>query len=157
VPEGKAQKQLVMIRNDQVVARYFEGEEFRCKLKNGRKLEGRIKKMAEFYIVTTEDSILLQSIHSVDSRGYWRTNVMRDVGYILLYGGIGYCAVDLINQALGSDGVTFDQNDRNALVIAGIGAAMLHIKPKYRRVKDGMVLRVVMYNSSYYYQERIKY
>ena len=47
------QQQLVMIRNDQVVARYYEREDFRCKLKNGKELDGRISEMAEFFIVTS--------------------------------------------------------------------------------------------------------
>jgi hypothetical protein len=151
-----AQHQLVMIRNDAVVARYFDGDDFRCKLKNDKRLEGRIIDMKEFFIVTSEDTIQLQSIAGVDSRGYWRTNVMRDVGYIFFYGGIGYFVVDQANEALG-DGITLDQNDWNALFIAGVGVAMLHIKPKYRRVKKGMVLRVVGPRSLYYSERRIKY
>lgn len=144
------QQQLVMIRNGQVVARYYEKEDFRCKLKNGKELDGRIIEMAEFFIVTSEDTIQLNNIARVDRRGYWRTNIMRDVGYIFLYGGIGYTAVDQINKALGYEKGSFDTNDINALAIAGVGVAMLHIKPKYRRVKNGMSLRVIGPRSLYY-------
>ncbi len=154
--KATAQKQLVLIRNDNVVARYFEGDDFRCKLKSGKHFDVRIHDLAEFYMVTSDDTLQLNAIAAVDSRGYWRTNVMRDVGYILMYGGIGYVAVDQINKALG-DGASFDQNDWNALFIAGVGAAMLNIKPKYRRVKNGMVLRVVGPRSPYYSERRIKY
>lgn len=144
------QQQLVMLRNGQVVARYYEKEDFRCKMKNGKELDGRIIEMAEFFIVTSEDTIQLNHIGRIDSRGYWRTNIMRDVGYIFLYGGIGYTAVDQINKALGYEKGGFDTNDINALAIAGVGAAMLHIKPKYRRVKNGMSLRVIGPRSPYY-------
>jgi hypothetical protein len=151
-----AQQQLVMVRKGEVVARYFKGDDFRCKLKNGKELDVRIHDLAEFYMVASDDTIQLNSIAAIDSRGYWRTNVIRDVGYIFMYGGIGYVAVDSINEALG-DGATFDQNDWNALFIAGVGVAMLSIKPKYRRVKNGMVLRVVGPRSPYYSERRVKY
>src|SRR4051812_38955042 len=99
--QSLAQHQLVMVRNDAVVARYFVGDDFKCKLKNGRQLDGRIHDMAEFYIVTSDDTIQLQSIAAVDSRGYWRTNVMRDVGFIFLYGGGGYFAGGYIQKRVG--------------------------------------------------------
>ncbi len=150
-----AQQQLVMIRKGNVVARYFEGDDFRCKLKNGKRLDGRIHDMAEYYIVTSDDTLQLHTIAAVDSRGYWRTNIMRDVGYIFMYGGIGYVVVDQINEAA-NGGATFDRNDWNAVFIAGVGAAMLNIKPKYRRVRNGMVLRVIGPRSPYY-QERFKH
>ncbi|HWA34866.1 MAG TPA: hypothetical protein VG737_12080 [Cyclobacteriaceae bacterium] len=154
--KSSGQQQLVLIRKGEVVARYFKGDDFRCKLINGKQLDVRIHDLAEFYMVASNDTIMLNSIAAVDSRGYWRTNVMRDVGYIFMYGGIGYVVVDQVNEALG-DGATFDQNDWHAVFIAGVGVAMLNIKPKYRRVKNGMVLRVVGPRSPYYSERRVKY
>ena len=149
--DSVAQKQLIVLRNGTtVVARYSEGSKFKCVLKNRERKVGVIMELRDFSMITTHDTIEFQSIAKIDRRGYYRVNIMRDVAYILICGGLIYFTADQINNSLGYDKHDFDQGDRNALIAAGIGAAMLYIKSPYRHVGKRMVMRTVDKASPYY-------
>ena len=148
--EVAAQKQLVFLHHGTVIARFSEGSNFKCVLKNRLRKSGFIVELNDFSMITSNDTIRFQSIAKLDSRSQHRTTVNSGLGGLLLLGGLGYLAVDGINKALGYNSGGFDTVDRNALIVAGVGAAILFIKPRYQRLKPGTVIRTVDYKSPYY-------
>jgi hypothetical protein len=137
-----AQKQLVFLHHESVIARFTEGEYFTCVLKNGQKKEGNILSLSEFSMITSaSDTIPFLSIAKVENKKM-KTRKLGGVGAMLLFSGVGYIALDQINSLYGSY-IT-------ALSMAGAGSALLFIRPKYKRIKRGVVMRAVDYKSPYY-------
>ena len=151
---SSAQKQLIVLRNgNTILARYSEGSPFRCVLINGERKAGTIVTLRDFSMITSQDTIEFQSVARIDRRGYYRVNIMRDVGYVLLLGGLIYAGSDLINHSLGYDKHEFDQGDKNALFAASVGALMLYVKSPYRRLSKRMVMKTVDPSSPFFLKE----
>jgi hypothetical protein len=144
------QKQLVFLRHGTVVARYFEGSHMKCVLKDGRERDGEIRGLTEFSMITSTDTIPFQSIAKMDIKSQHHINVQNGIGGLLFLGGIVYLAADGFNKALGYNSGGWDQGDSYALVITGVGAAMVFVKPRYLRVSDAVIMRTVDKDSQYY-------
>ena len=145
-----AQKQLVFFDHGRVAYRFTEGSDFKCVLKNHQRKEGFVVELLEFSMITSNDTITFQSIAKIDRRGHYGLNVATGIGGLLFIGGLGYIAIDQLNAALGYAPSGFDQTDRNALIVAGIGAVILFVKSPYQRVDRGMTIRTIDYTSPYY-------
>jgi hypothetical protein len=146
-----AQKQLVFLRKDKVMARFTEGDRFKFKLKNGELKEGYITELTDFTLITSAlDTIPFSSLRKISMRGQRRTSSLAVLGSGLLMGGLGYIAIDQVNTLVGSTKSGFDSSDQTALIISGVGAALYFIKPKYKRIKRGIVCRTIVYPSHYY-------
>ena len=146
-----AQRQLVFFKHGEVVYRFMEGSDFKCILKNHQRKEGFIVELNDFSMITSNDTIAFQSIAKLYGNGTQRINVTTGIGGLLFIGGLGYIAIDQLNAALGYTPSGFDQTDRNALIVAGVGAAILFLRPRTQRVERGnMMIRVIDYKSPYY-------
>ncbi len=155
------QKQLILLKKGTVSARFQEGSYFRCILKNHQQKEGVILKLREFSIILSRDSIPFQSlkkldtipfqsIKKIDLKGQRGFNVQSGVGGLFFLGGLGYLAIDQINKAFGYTDGGFDQSHRNALILAGVGAAMIFIRQRYSRVNPGVIMRTIDQTSPFY-------
>ncbi len=139
------------MQRENVVARFTEGDNFKFKLKNGKKKDGFIIELRDFSMITSnEDTISFLKIAKI--RGLQRMGLTKQLGRILFLGGFGYVAIDQLNGALGYGRKGWDQADRNGLIAGGIGAALLFIKPRYQRLKPGTIVRAIDYKSPYYLQ-----
>lgn len=147
-----AQKQLVFLSKGNVVARYVEGGYFKFVLKDHQHKEGVIVELSEFSMITYHDTIEFRSIAKMDITKGRKINVRQGIGGLLFIGGLGFIAVDQINGAFGYSPKGWDNNDQTALIIAGLGAAKLFIKPRYKKLRPGTVIRTVDYQSPYYLQ-----
>ncbi len=152
--DAVAQKQLVFITRGKVVARYSEGGYFRLKLKNGRKREGVILELSDFWMVTSMDTIKFQSIDKLNSSDLHVVKGSSVIGRLLFVGGLGYIAIDQLNAALGYNKGGWDSGDQLALTVAGVGAVILFIKPRYTRLHPGTAIRTVDYRSPFYLQQQ---
>jgi hypothetical protein len=145
-----AQKQLVFLKHDNVIARFAEGDRFKFKLKNRQKKEGFIYELNDFSLITSGlDTIPFSAIDKIRTKSQG-VNVSQGVGGLLFLGGLLYIAIDQANSLVGSTKSGFDQTDQTALALAGVGAAILFIKPKYKRVGRGVAIRSIDYRSLYY-------
>ena len=145
-----AQKQLVFLHHESVIARFTEGEYFTCVLKNGQKKKGNILSLGEFSMITSaSDTIPFLAIAKVENKKM-KTRKLGGVGAMLLFSGVGYIALDQINSLYGSTKGQVDGAYITALSMAGAGAALLFIRPKYKRIKRGVVMRSVDYRSPYF-------
>ncbi|MFM9838905.1 MAG: hypothetical protein ACKVOQ_11610 [Cyclobacteriaceae bacterium] len=146
-----AQKQLVFLQHDNVIARFTEGDRFKFKLKNHQKKEGFIYELNDFSLITSGlDTIPFLSIDKIRMQKQGGVNLSQGVGGLLFLGGLLYIAIDQVNSVVGSTKSGFDETDQTALALAGVGAAILFIKPKYKRVGRGVAIRTIDYRSLYY-------
>lgn len=130
----------------------MEGNYFKCVLKDHQHKEGVIVELNEFSMITSQDTIEFRSIAKMDIKENRKINVRRGIGGLLFIGGLGFIAVDQINGAFGYSPQGWDNSDQTALIIAGLGAAKLFIKPRYKKLRPGTVIRTVDYRSPYYLQ-----
>ena len=146
----KAQKQLILLKRESVVVRFTEGEYLRCKLKNKEKREGKILELTETQIITSNDTLWISSIESLNVKGKRKVNVTRGIGGLLFIGGLGYFAIDQINSLIVKGADDFDEKGAIvSLTIAATGAAILFIKSPYKKVY-GHTLKTIDYTSRFY-------
>ena len=145
-----AQKQLVLVKRESVVVRFTEGQYLRCKLKNKEKKEGKILELTDTQIITTNDTLSIASIESLNVKGKRKVNVTRGVGGLLFIGGLGYFAIDQINSLIVKGADDFDEKGAViSLSIAAAGAAILFIHSPYKKVY-GHTLKTIDYTSRFY-------
>jgi hypothetical protein len=145
-----AQKQLILLKRESVQVRFTEGEYLRCKLKNKQKKEGKILELTETQIITSNDTLSMSSIESLNVKGKRKVNVTRGIGGLLFIGGIGYFAIDQINSLIVDGADDFDEKGAIiSLSIAATGAAILFIKRPYKKVY-GHTLKTIDYTSRFY-------
>jgi hypothetical protein len=149
---SQAQKQLIFMRRGQVVARYTEGEEIKCVLKNKKRTRGFIVELEDFRMITSNDTINFLSIKKLDTRKHNPIDARKGLGGLLFIGGIVYLSVDQLNGALGYSKPGWDRSDWTALIATGVGAAILFIRPKYKALKPGTIIRAIDHRSPFYLQ-----
>lgn len=146
----QAQKQLILVKRTSVVVRFTEGEYLRCKLKNKQKKEGKILELTDTQIITSNDTLSINSIESLNMKGKRKVNVTRGIGGLLFIGGLGYFAIDQINRLIVDGADDFDEKGAViSLSIAATGAAILFIKRPYKKVY-GHTLKTIDYTSRFY-------
>jgi hypothetical protein len=145
-----SQKQLIFLKQGNVVARFSEGSYFKCVLKDGTRKEGVIQQLNEFSMIASFETINFSSIAKMDVRSQHHFNIQSGIGGLFFLGGIIYLVVDGANKALGYTAGGFDSGDAYALAFTAAGAAMIFIKPRYLRLTDQVIIRTIDRDSQYY-------
>lgn len=149
-----AQKQLLIMKKGTVRASFNEGDYIRFVLKKKhRHAEGHIIELYDFHMITSNDTVQFKDILKVNVKKHRgeRAWAGRVIGGFLLAGGLVYFGVDQGNVALNINA----QNDSPfqwiaPLAVSGVGAAMLFIRPKYRRLNGIQYLQTADYRSPFY-------
>lgn len=145
-----AQKQLILLKRESVMARFTEGEYLRCKLKNKEKREGRIIQLTPTLIITSNDTLSISSIESLNMKGRRKVSVTSGIGGLLFIGGIGYFGIDQINRLIVKGAQDFDERVAlTSLTLTATGAAILFIRSPYKKVY-GHTLKTIDYTSRFY-------
>lgn len=145
----QAQKQLILLKGETVVARYTEGEYFRCKLKNKERKEGKLIDLTNTQIITSNDTLLMASVESIKLRKR-KINPTRGFGGLLLVGGLGYLFIGNLNALVLNNQTGADSQDQVVpLAISAMGASMLFLHKPYKKVKRHS-LRAIDYTSRFY-------
>lgn len=146
----QAQKQLLMMKGEKVIARFTEGEYLKCKLKNKQKKEGRILELSDTHVITSNDTLAILSIESLNLKGRRHVDVTSGVGGLLFIAGIGYFAIDQLNNLVvaGQSGID-EQVAITSLVMTSAGAAILFLRSPYKKVY-GHTLLTIDYTSRFY-------
>src|SRR5258708_12702842 len=144
-----SQKQLIILKNGHVQARFTEGQYLRCVLKkNHRHTEGHIIELYDFHMITSSDTIQFKDILKVNikkNRGPARWN--SGVGGLLFVGGLIYLGVDQLNVAIGINAASTPAEFYVPLMISGAGAAMAFITPKHKLLNVTHNLQTKNYRS----------
>ena len=131
---------------------FKEGEYMHMVLKKKhRHVEGHIIELYDFYMITSNDTIQLKDILKVDIRKHrgaprWKNGP----GGLLFLGGILYLAIDQANVAIGVNSSSSPEEIYVPLAVAGVGAAMIFIRPKYKRLNGIQYLQTVDYKCPFY-------
>ncbi len=132
------------------MARFTEGEYLRCKLKNKEKREGRIIQLTPTLIITSNDTLSISSIESLNMKGRRKVSVTSGIGGLLFIGGIGYFGIDQINRLIVKGAQDFDERVAlTSLTLTATGAAILFIRSPYKKVY-GHTLKTIDYTSRFY-------
>ncbi|MFM7488584.1 MAG: hypothetical protein ACKO13_16855, partial [Cytophagales bacterium] len=98
---SNAQKQLVFLHHESVIARFTEGDYFTCVLKNGQKKKGNILSLGEFSMITSAaDTIHFLSIRKIKNPKAKKFKIS-GVPALMIFSGLGYIAFDQINSIAG--------------------------------------------------------
>ncbi|MGC4020457.1 MAG: hypothetical protein QM734_00180 [Cyclobacteriaceae bacterium] len=151
-----SQKQLVILKNGHVQAAFREGEYIRFVLKKKHKhAEGHIVELSDFSMITSNDTIQFKDILKINIKkhrgpAHWSGGV----GGLLFLGGLIYLSVDQLNVLINVNG----QDDKPAqwivpLSISAVGAALVFIRPKYKRLNGIRYLQTVDYKSPFFQRQ----
>ncbi|GHM99500.1 hypothetical protein WSM22_09900 [Cytophagales bacterium WSM2-2] len=150
-----SQKQLVIMKNGKVVARFTEGEYVRFVLRNHRHAEGHIVELENFSMITSNDTVKFKDILKVNIKkhragGRWS----RGVGGTFFIGGLFFLAIGQANAAIGVHSSTLtDEQLFVPLGFSAVGAAMVFIQPKYKRLNGIQYLKTIDYTSPFYQRD----
>jgi hypothetical protein len=147
-----SQKQLVLIKRGNVIARFAEGQYFRCVLKKShRKTEGHIIELSDFSMITSSDTIKFQDILKIDIHKHRAFRWNSGVGGLLFIGGLGYLGLDRLNSSIGIGSSSLDNSVLyTSLIASGVGAAVIFIRPRYQHVHMDYFLHTIDYTSPFY-------
>lgn len=152
---SSAQKQVVFLQKGNVIARFTEGERFKFLVKNHHWKEGYITELTDFSMITSAlDTISFLSIEKISTKSIKRVNITSGLGGAMFVAGLGFIALNQINSWVGSTKGGFDDSSGKALAVAGVGAALIFIKPKYKRISRGVTIRTVDYRSPFFQLDR---
>jgi len=148
-----SQKQLAILKNGHVVASFKEGEYLRYVLRKGHKhVEGHIIELDNFSMITSYDTVKFKDILKIDIRKHrggpqWNSGV----GGTLFLGGILFLGIGQLNAAIGIHSSSLsDQQLYIPLAISAVGAAMVFIRPRYKRINGIQYLQTIDYTSPFY-------
>jgi hypothetical protein len=147
------QHQLLVIKNDAVMIRYLEGDDFVYKRKS-------LKKPVHAYIISINDSTIITNMDTVAThqieRVYFRKgNFLNVVGGFLVTGGALIFLIDQVNVLVvqGAD-ASIDKNVASiSLLSIGLGLPMMLLRKNTHRVGFKKRLRIIDRNSPFYYED----
>lgn len=158
-----AQKQLVILKNGKPVGRYVEGEYVYFVMKDGSRKEGAILELLEFAAIISRapkgDTTIMMPIDTIHYIKTQKVLIPKDerrgfaplLGGLLATAGIVYLGVDLVNSALGYNTAGVDSGVvTTSVTLMAVGGTLYFIRPKYRQVGNGTVMRTVDYGSKFY-------
>lgn len=145
-----AQRQLVLIKNDEVQVRYREGDDIAYKRKSGMKFKGFIVEINDTTIITSNDTV---ATHQIEKLYFTKGNFMNVAGTFLVIAGAGILILDQFNTVVvDGESPSMDSNvARISLTSLAIGLPMMLIKKKSHRVGFKQRLRIVNRESPFYY------
>ncbi|MFP4088902.1 MAG: hypothetical protein ACLFUB_13305 [Cyclobacteriaceae bacterium] len=147
------QKQLLVIKHDEAVARFSPGQAFSYKYKGSRKkVSTYIQSLADTAIITHSDTVMLHEIEKI----YFEMGSFRHtLGAALIIAGAGRFIVDQINNiAVQGNRPSLDQevNEFSISTIAA-GLPLFLIRKKSHRM--GYTYRpIIVTEQSYLYRSR---
>ena len=151
-PDSLAQRQLVLLRGDQVLHRFRVGDKLRTKLHtDGQEHWGFLVEIDEFYFITSQDTIPIKQIKKILKPG---NPPVKTVGRTLMIAGVGYLVIDQINYVLvrGNSPPRVDKKVWNpAAILTGMGLPLFLKSRDWRKV-GGNARLISVDNSSRFYK-----
>jgi hypothetical protein len=139
-----SQPQLVLLKKENVLKRYYPGDDFVFRLKGSKTIrKSYVNNLSDTAVITHRDTI---PFHKIDQVYHQRSRFYNTIGGVLVAGGTGYFLVDQINNKFDFDrGVT----SFSATTIA-IGLPLALYSPKWQRLNRKFRLMTVSKGSGFY-------
>ena len=151
-----AQKQLVLLKGDNLLLRLNPGDDIVYRLKNNKRVRSTyISNLSDTAVVTHSDTV---PYHRIDRLYFKRSTFGNRVGWVLVLGGAGYFLIDQFNNVVidGNDAELDDGVTRTSLIMVGVGLPLALIKRNYVRLGGKKRLLMVQKDSPFYYDSRPK-
>ena len=149
-----AQQQMVLLKRGDVVARFELGDNIKCKLRNGKVKTGMAIRYTDSFILLRGDTIMFSDIYKIHAKGKRKADFRQKVGTVLMVGGVGYFAIDMVNTLIFVEGQR--GMDEGVAITSGslvaTGAALTFLRSPYLKVR-GLSIRMITPESRYYRYE----
>jgi hypothetical protein len=147
---SSGQKQLVILKKEQVLLRLYPGDEIVLKLKNSKTLKrSYVNNLFENAVVTHRDTI---PFHKIDRIYFRQHSRMNKIGGLLVFGGGTLLIVDQLNNTV-VHGNEFDVDRSFTTSVLGgmaVGLPMMLIKKNSEKIGYKSRLLVVSKGSIFY-------
>jgi hypothetical protein len=147
----EAQKQLIVLKNQDVLLRLYPGDEIVFTLKGSKKKIRRsyVNNLYDTAVVAHKDVI---PYHKIERIYFKRGNLLNVVGGLLVLGGVGYLVIDQFNQVVvqGESAHVDESVAISSAVMIGVGLPMLLTKKKYARIGGKYRILTVDKGSGFY-------
>ena len=149
-PAVRAQKQLVILKNDKVVKRFKPGDDFVFTLKGSKRTyQTYINNLSDTAIVTHRDTIPL---YQIDRIYFKQRSFQYTVGAALVAAGIGYFLVDQVNYVfvIGNKPELNRDVNRFSIPTIAIGLPLFLFRKKSQHIRHNYHAYVVTKESIFY-------
>ena len=147
-----AQRQLVVIKNDRVVQRIYEGQTFRFQTKKSNQVEKQfLVETDEFKFITNYDTVNIQDLDRISTGR--RNTFFSIVGQFMITAGVGYFVLDELNSVIfqKQSGKPDPQTLNRSVLLAGVGIPLRFMKKRWDSPgRDNVQIRAVDYKSRFY-------
>jgi hypothetical protein len=146
-----AQKQLVILKKEKVVHRFYGGDEIVFSLKENKKdvIKSYVNNVLDTAFEAHDVIIPYHKIARIyiNKKTFWR-----DTGPKLIVAGVGYFLIDQLNTAVIQDEeASLNKNVTiTSSVLVGAGAAMMLIQKKYQKIGGRYRLMMIEKGSVFY-------
>lgn len=141
-PSVYAQKQLIILKRNEVVQRFIPGDDFVYKKEDDRRIYvSYVNNLSDTAIVTHNDTV---PYHRIERVYFEQKMFLNTLGKLLMIGGVGYFLVDQINNVfVYGNGFRLDR-DVNRVTVIGVSAGVPLFFIRKKSVKIGYKYRLVM-------------
>jgi hypothetical protein len=144
------QKQLVVLKKENILLRLYPGDEFIFTLKGSKKIRrSYVNNLNDTSVLAHNDII---PYHRIDRIYVKRSNLLNVIGGILVVGGIGYFVIDQVNVVLvHKEDANLNENVVTAsAVMLAAGLPLILLKKKYVRIRGKYRVMTVEKGSGFY-------
>jgi hypothetical protein len=146
----RAQNQLLLLKNQDVLLRLRAGDEFAFRVKGSKDVRRTyINALSDTAVVTHRDTVPFRIIDRV----YFRSETfVHRLGLFLMIGGIGYFAIDQLNNVVvhGEDARLDESVTTTSLAMVAAGVPMRYIGRNSRKVRGRIRLHMATPESPFY-------
>jgi hypothetical protein len=144
------QKQLILLKGENVLLRLYPGDEFVYRLKNSKSIKRTyVNNLSDTSVVTHRDTVPFYKIDRIYAQRITRGNIM---GTALVFGGAALFLIDQLNvSVLQGNDFSFDRGiSRVSIAGLAIGLPLMLIKKKSQKLNYKYRLLTVKPGSIFY-------
>jgi hypothetical protein len=153
--EAAAQKQLVLLKRQKVLLRLEYGDDLSFKMKGSDDIvRSYVNNIYDTAVVAHKTVVPFHKIERLYFNNYSQ-NLLQKIGGGLVVGGIGYFAIDQLNEIViqGEDASLNRKVTITSIAMVATGLPLMLIKKKSQRMKPGFRLLAVDRGSPFYQNE----
>jgi hypothetical protein len=154
---AKSQKQLVLLRKENVLLRLYPGDEFRYKLKGSSAIRTTyVNNLSDIAVVTHRDTV---PFHTIDRVYFKQHKFYNTIGSALVIFGAGLFLIDQVNVVLVNGQTPSLDNRVSALSLGSLatGLPLMLLKKKSQKIRYPSRLMMVDKGSVFYRPDTREY
>jgi hypothetical protein len=145
-----AQKQLVVLKSEDVKLRLYPGDEIIVRLKGSKNVRrSYVNNLLDYAVVLHKDTVPLTSIERIYFRQH---SLLNTIGTLCVFGGAAFLIIDQVNNSLiqGNEFSIDSQFTKTTLIVMAVGLPLMLFKKKYAKIGHKNRLMVVSKGSGFW-------